>query len=187
MCLLYFCAFCLDWCFLYLGAGPDVRLFFFASLLGITPAVGHMSVSSTGPNAETGRLSVSWPGHLEEASMRSGLLHLSHAPRPRSTRPLFQILLDFLRGRHMVTPFHLRLIALWLWSSTWASQCWCPGADPALGRASPHVFQEPTAFLGSGCLLPPVAIWLRWARMIETGARKGGHHLPGIPRVLDIF
>ena len=58
---------------------------------------------------------------------------------------------------HMVTPFHLRLNALWLWSSTWASQCRCLGADPALGRASPHVFQEPTAFLGSGFLLPPVA------------------------------
>ena len=189
MCLLYCWAFCLDWCFLYLGAGPDVRLFFFASLFGITPAVGHMSVSSVGPNAEAGRLSVSWPGHLEEASMRSGLFHLSHAPRPRSTRPLFQILLDLLRGRqsahgHAFPPEADGTVAVvvHLGFPVPVSGCW-----PSPGQSLPSCLSGAHSFTWLWFPVATSSIWLKWARMIETGARKGGHHLPAIPRVLDIF
>lgn len=148
------CALCPDRCFRYLGAGPHVRLFSFATSLQIAPAVGHMSVSSVGPTAEAGSLSV--PGHLDGASVRSAPWSPGQGARAHYSGSF--LISSGAGSLHMVTPFHLRLAALWLWSSTWASQCRSPGADPALGRASPHVFQEPTAFLGSDCLLPPVAI-----------------------------
>lgn len=42
-------------------------------------------------------------------------------------------------------------------------------------------FTEPTALLGFGFLSAPIAIWLKWGRMIEIDAGKEGRYLPGIP------
>lgn len=118
----------------YLGAGPHVRLFSFATSLQIAPAVGHMSVSSVGPTVKQAACQ-----SPDQDTWMEPPCVLPLVSRPRSTRAHYSgsfLISSGAGSLHMVTPFHLRLAALWLWSSTWASQCRSPGADPALGRAS---------------------------------------------------
>lgn len=168
-------------CFRYLGAGPHV----------VFPSPHHCELL-----LQRGICLLHW----SNCRSRQPVSLLTRTPgwsldafcslvsRPRGTYQYSGSLLDLLRGRqsahgHAFPPEADSTVAVvvHLGFPVPESRCW-----PTLGKSLPP-FQEPTAFLGSDCLLLPVAIWLRWARMIETCARKGRSLSSWNPRVLDIF